>query len=97
MLALPRVKKLVNGVGVPKSIGQARSIAIKKNPIRPRVFVVSMECRDTYVRSILGRISLPLFVEAHATRVTLKAEDQKKVDYLTKSLSSYKYLTNRAT
>lgn len=40
--------------------------------------------------------SLSLFGEAHFTGVNVKGEDQKKVDYLTKSLSSSKYLTNKA-
>lgn len=42
-------------------------------------------------------MSLPLFGEIHATRVTLKEEDWKKVEFLTKSLSCSKYSTNKAT
>lgn len=33
----------------------------------------------------------------HATRVTLKREDQKKVEFLSKSISSSKHSTNKAT
>lgn len=42
-------------------------------------------------------MSLPFFGQAHATGATLKEEDQKKVEYLTKFLSSSKYSTNNAT
>lgn len=42
-------------------------------------------------------MSLALFDEAHATRVTLQGEDQNKVEYLTKSPLSSKYATNKAT
>lgn len=42
-------------------------------------------------------MSLSLFDEAYAIRVTLRGEDQKKVEFLTKSLSISKYSTNKAT
>lgn len=42
-------------------------------------------------------MSLPLSVEAYATEVTLKGEDQKKVEYLIKSPSSSKYSIKKAT
>lgn len=42
-------------------------------------------------------MSLRLFGEAHTIGIILKEEDQKKVEYLTKSLSSSKYSTNKAT
>lgn len=41
--------------------------------------------------------SLPLFDEAHSTRVTLSGIDRKRVEFLSKSLSSSKYSTNKAT
>lgn len=40
---------------------------------------------------------LPLFGEAHATSIILDGEDQKRVDFLTRSLSKPKYSTNKAT
>lgn len=41
--------------------------------------------------------SLPLFGEAHATRIMLDGGDQKRVDFLLKSLSKSKHSTNQAT
>lgn len=40
-------------------------------------------------------MSLSLFCEAHATWVTLSWDDQKKVEFLSKSLPSSKYSTNK--
>lgn len=42
-------------------------------------------------------ISLPLFGETHATGKPLSEDNQKRVEFLSKSLSSSKYLTNKAT
>lgn len=39
---------------------------------------------------------LPLFGEANATGVTLSREDLKKVQFLSESLSSFKYSINKA-
>lgn len=42
-------------------------------------------------------MSLPLFGESYAIGITLKIEDQEKVEYLTKSISSSKYPSNKVT
>lgn len=42
-------------------------------------------------------MSWPFFDEVHTTRVTLKEGDQKNVEYLTKSLLTSKYSTNKGT
>lgn len=41
--------------------------------------------------------SLPLFNGAHATSIILEGEEQKRVDFFTKSFSMSKYSTNKAT
>lgn len=45
---------------------------------------------------VLMLMSLPLFSEAHAIRVTLSGDDQKRVEFLSKPLSSSKYLIIKA-
>lgn len=48
------------------------------------------------LKDVAKLTSLPSLGEDHATGITLKEEDQKKVDYVTKSLSSSKYATKNA-
>lgn len=68
----------------------------------PRVLHFYMECIDPHVRCVLGRVwpvvgghgsvDIAVFVWlAHSIQVALEGEDQKRLDFLNKSLSSSKY------
>lgn len=88
---------MFNEVGVLKAIVRARSIAIERNPVDLE-FLMSRRSVETHIfvsawgeftpslKDVAMLMSLPFFGEAHSTGVTLKEKDQKKVDYLTKSL-----------
>lgn len=51
----------------------------------------------TMLTSLQGDGHVPLFGAQHSTKVTLSGGDQKKVEFLSKSLSMSKYLTNKET
>lgn len=95
-------------MGFLKAIMRARSITVKRNPanleflmsrwsIETHTFLASWGGFFLALEDVAMLTSLPLFDEAHATGVMLKGEDQKKADYLTKSLSSSNHSTNKAT
>lgn len=52
---------------------------------------------DPSVEDVTMLTAVLLFVKAYDIRVSLNEEDQKKVEFLNKFLSSSKYSTNKAT
>lgn len=108
MLAESGVEKLLNRMELLKVIIRARLIAIEKNPvdlvflmsrwsIETHMFVVAWGEFSPSLKDVATLMSLSLFGEAHATRVTLSWDDQKKVEFLSKSLLCFKYSTSKFT
>lgn len=52
---------------------------------------------DPSLKDVVVLTSLPLFIYAHAMRVTLEGKDQRMLDFLNKVLCDSKYSTNKDT
>lgn len=91
-----------------KAIIRSRSIANERNPTdfeflfslwstETDTFVASYGKFGPSVEDVTMLTAVLLFVKAYDIRVSLNEEDQKKVEFLNKFLSSSKYSTNKAT
>lgn len=105
IMAKPSVTKLFNKLGIRQALTQSRTISIDKIKSTWSFWFLGRARRPTLLWP-LGRIcasleyvavltSLPLFGDAHATRVTLEGEDQKRLDFLNKALSTRVTLATR--
>lgn len=100
------VIKMFNKLGSRKALTQAKTLFIDKKQLEFEVLVSRWSMKNQTFRAAWGEFgpfwrmwltSLPVFRDTYVVGVSLKGEDNKKLDFLNKLLSNLGYSANRAS